>query len=238
MIKTMFVGLLAMLSIPNSWAEDEMYLEGISVLGKDKSAYLSMKGGKIQVHVGERVGSWKVARIEERSVFLTTDKGESTELPLYSRLPVSNNQENENEESPEVGDKGVVDKKEEERPPVSNAPEVPPGYRKVHTPFGDFVVKEEEATKITLSKNPSPVQDKATSVDNSSASPAASPPSDNSPKKAEEIPPGYHKVQTPFGDFIMKDKEVKEVKEPTKEEVAKEPTKEVKRKEPEKSTQK
>lgn len=228
MIKKMFVGLLAMLSIPNSWAEDEMYLEGISVLGKDKSAYLSMKGGKIQVHVGERVGSWKVARIEERSVFLTTDKGETTELPLYSRLPVSNNQENENEESPEVGDKkGEADKpeKEAEHSPMTNVPEVPPGYRKVHTPFGDFVVKEEEATKITLSKNPPPVQSKATSVDNSSM-----PPADNSPKKAEEIPPGYHKVQTPFGEFLMKDKEVKE---PTKE-----PTKEVKGKESEKSTPK
>ncbi|MDY6994342.1 MAG: hypothetical protein SVR94_17290, partial [Pseudomonadota bacterium] len=66
-----------------------------------------------------------------------------------------------------------------------------PGYRKVHTPFGDFLVKEEQATQITQTKPPAAAQ-----------KPVQAP--EDLPT-VETVPPGHRKVKTPFGEFLIEE---------------------------------
>lgn len=262
----------------STWAEDEIYLDSINLLESQKSAYLTTKdGNKTEVREGDRVGMWMVVKIEEQSIFLTMESGKTIELPLHSRLPIALDQDPKlvvdqappltdhelppdtqalEEKSPPVEEK--VEEKVAEEPPLAEKPtpataeEIPPGHRKVHTPFGDFIVKEEETVKqnqdnsqtvpppakkefAPLAKEePIPV-DKSTgaekpvppsspeavksspeavksSTEAVKASPEAVKSSSDSttPAKTEEpIPPGYRKIQTPFGEFVVKDKEEK-----------------------------
>lgn len=184
MLKTVVISLLLIVFSSNSWGEEEIYLEGISVLGDQKNAYISMKGGKISVSEGDSIGIWQVARIEERSVFLTTENGEATELPLHSRLPLP---ETETEEEPSPKPQPETEQSEADETTL----EIPPGYRKVHTPFGDFLVKEEQATQITQTKPPAAAQ-----------KPVQAP--EDLPT-VETVPPGHRKVKTPFGEFLIEE---------------------------------
>lgn len=177
-----------MLITLNSWGDEESFLEGISVLGDKKIAYLSIDGNKISIHereeitlsVGEAVQTWQVVRIEQGSVLLKSDKGLVTELRLDSRLPSPETEATEYVQQPPIA-------QETETPPVNTDNEVPSGSRVVRTPFGDFIVKDDAPAPTSPSIKPL----------------------DNQPTKTDEaeVPPGHHIVRTPFGDFIVKDKE-------------------------------
>jgi hypothetical protein len=195
MIKAIGAYLLTMVISATAWCQEEIYLEGISVLGAQKNAYISMKGGKVAVSEGDAIGMWRVARIEERSVFLTTEEGNATELPLYSRLPISSM-------SLEEPTTLEILSKDSGTPPAK-AEETLAGYHKLHTPFGDFIVEEEEIEKAT--------QQHTTATSESSEAVPELPEQavvlDNLPQiEAEEVPEGYRKVQTPFGEFLLEEK--------------------------------
>lgn len=195
MIKAIGTYLLTMIISAAAWCQEEIYLEGISVLGAEKNAYISMKGGKVAVSEGDAIGIWRVARIEERSVFLTTEEGNATELPLYSRLPIS---------SISLEERTILEAlpKDSSAPPAKTE-ETLAGYHKLHTPFGDFIVEEEELEKAT--------QQHATIASESSEVVSDLPEQatvlNNLPQiEAEEVPEGYRKVQTPFGEFLLEEK--------------------------------
>lgn len=225
-------------------AEEEMYLEGISVVGKEKSAYLSLTGEKFQVHEGETVGDWKVAKIEQHSIFFTTEQGKTTELRLYNRLPLSKKSATGEgatepgviENSPDVkidedetaattnDQTSSIEREQVEKTKTTSPSEstetVPPGYRKVHTPFGDFVVKAGEADKINATTSSAEDKTISPSLPNSETIPhsasAKAPSTTTSPANSSEdttedtteepIPPGYRRMQTPFGSFLVEDK--------------------------------
>ncbi len=181
------ISLLAMLITPNSRAEEESFLEGISVLGDKKIAYLSIDGNKISIHEGEEitlsvdeaVETWRIVRIEQGSVLLKSENGLATELRLDSRLPTPETEATEDQQQPFLV-------QEAETPPVKNTNnEVPPGSRVVQTPFGHFIIKD---------NTPSPTSPSIQPLDN--------PPTMT---EEEEVQPGHHIVRTPFGDFIVKD---------------------------------
>lgn len=264
MRNTIFICLLMTFFPLSTWAEDDIYLDSISMLGSQKSAYLSTKdGSKTEVREGDKVGIWMVVKIEEQSIFLTMESGKTIELTPHSRLPIADDQDPKlvvdqappltdpelpsdtqalEEKSPPVTEKVAEEPPPAETPAPAKAEEIPPGHRKVHTPFGDFIVKEEETVKqnednsqivpppakkefAPLAKEePIPVdhsagEDKSvppSSPDDIKSSPEAvksSPEAAKSssepatPAKIEEpVPPGYRKIQTPFGEFVVKDK--------------------------------
>jgi len=180
MMKTIIsISLFAMLMTLNTWAQAENYLEGISVLGKEKIAYFSIDGNNLSVHEGEKMviseneaqGIWQVVRIKQGSVLLKTKAGITKEFRLDSR--VHQDTEKTTDESQQA---------EEEVETHGNA-SLQPKYRTVRTPFGHFTIREE----MPFSHSP-PLSDKPTLAE-------------------DEVPLGHHIVRTPFGDFIVKDRE-------------------------------
>jgi len=148
----------------NSWAQD-IYLEGVSVLGDKKVAYLTIDNEKVSVEEGEDVATWKVDRIERRAIFLISPEGKETELQLQSTLQAA-------PEEKAVEAVNAV--------PVIKDEDVPDGYRKIKTPFGDYVIlKDYSAPQPTEeSTNNTPIQTESATT----------------PEPAES-------VRTPFGDI-------------------------------------
>lgn len=172
------------------YAADDMYLEGISSVGKQRVAYVLMNDTKFSLKEGERLTRWKVTKIGQRSVILADAKGSETELVLHNRTPSEPAPPETAVENPQPTEKA---KTPETQP--SNE-DVPKGYRKVKTPFGEVVIQE-DTTKPTQETQPAPPPPP-------DAPPPATPPKEE--PKDDEVRPGYHKVRTPFGDIWIEDK--------------------------------
>jgi len=77
------------IGVQSAFAADDMSLEGIVILGQQKSAIISNNGKQITVKVGDSLGEWTVDVIEARKVQLrpTADaKGARRELKLNTHL--------------------------------------------------------------------------------------------------------------------------------------------------------
>jgi len=218
MAKAITISLLTMLITVNTWGDENSYLEGISILGNKKVAYLSIEGKKIAVSEGEEIvvssdvtlGKWWVVRIEQGSILLKTKVGITKELRLDNRLPeveeklvsplptpdteqFSDSETLDTEttqplsiDETETTEPPLIDETETTQPPLTDETEISKkdetDYRVVRTPFCTFTVKNNV---------PPPIPDKLP------------------PIAEDEIPPGHHLVQTPFGYFIVKDQENK-----------------------------
>jgi hypothetical protein len=148
MIKaTISISLFTMLITLNTWAQEEKYLEGISILGKAKTAYFVIDGHNISVHEGDEIqltdneaqSLWQVVRIKQNSVLLKTKAGITKTFYLNSRVS-------------EDSQKTVENSPQEE---VTPSDELPPKYRTIQTPFGYFTLSED----TSLSPSP-PFSDK------------------------------------------------------------------------------
>jgi hypothetical protein len=165
--------------------QDESYLEGISVIGREKTAYLSIKGSKIPVKEGEKftfsrdsgLGTWQVVRIKKDSVVLKAQGRDlEEELHLHTRLPLS-----------ERGEKSHFQETTEANENTDD--ENPTMYRLVRTPFGHFVVRDD----APMTQTSAPKTDKSSNSNTTVT------------QSHEEVPPGHRVVRTPFGNFIAKD---------------------------------
>jgi len=153
-------------------AADELFLEGISILGKQRSALLSLNGKQVSVQPGEEVGEWQVVKIEARAIFLKSTKDPQAtelELALHSRLgetppavavenppavPAAEVPVPTSAASPPGTPRDPMPP-EQAAPITQTAPifqprmikdeDIPPGHRRVRTPFGDVLVKEPAA---------------------------------------------------------------------------------------------
>jgi hypothetical protein len=208
-MKSLPVYLLTLLVIPNFvWGED-IYLEGISIVGTKKNAYLSLEGTRIVVTEGEAVGSWQVKQIIRKAVLLTSENGsKQTTLALHARLATVEERETYLEEDT-VPETFIVEENEPAtfelqsvlpeipQQAVVTDEEIPDGHHKVYTPFGDFVVKDSAVGENNKPlKLDSSLQAKETTI------PSTEPleiPADG------EVPAGYHKIRTPFGEFLVED---------------------------------
>lgn len=210
---------------------DDIYLEGISSVGKQRIAYLFVNKAKIALKEGENFTRWKVTRIGQRSIFLSDIKGKETELVLHNRLPpelldgvlpvaamsAENATPANSSTTPSQSD-SQSESKSDKNPTVE---ELPPGYRKVQTPFGEVVVKDDKSTLVVpptpreVTTEPTPPAEKAPVEQTPPISPQDSKPvtADDAAQKDEkevEVRPGYHKVRTPFGDIWIEDKATQE----------------------------
>jgi hypothetical protein len=185
MLKMMISLIILWFSLP-SWGEESSYLEGISILGEKRIAYISLPGGKISVTEGEEItinegqakGTWQVVLIKQDSVLFRTQAGSSAELRLDHRLPLPTPHE-----SPTAHpDKPLVAQEvtsTEKATPSITSPEVVGQDKKPDTPAPSA---SEPPAAAAAANTPSPIE-------------------------PEEIPSGHQLVKTPFGNFMIKGKE-------------------------------
>lgn len=201
---------------------DDIYLEGISSVGKQKVAYVFVNETKFSLKEGENLTRWKITRIGQRSIILADSGGKETELVLHNRMPPEPVTEMSAENTP--SDKPVAtdaksDKKSDKNQDAKSTGDVPAGYRKVQTPFGEVVVKEDKPLpppSEVIEETPSPPlanspQDSKEPNSNMGATEAGTAKNTevnkhDATKKDDEVRPGYHKVRTPFGDIWIEDK--------------------------------
>ncbi|MEK8017558.1 MAG: hypothetical protein VSS75_011870 [Candidatus Parabeggiatoa sp.] len=150
------VSLLLLLMLPLSVLGNELYLEGLSVIGKQKTAHVVLDNQSLSVIEGDSVKACVVTRIATRSVFLRCPESEKLlELPLQARVSL---------EAPspksEIADriaKAVAEGQTVIAPPqpekieegvyravpyVIEDEDIPPGYYRKQTLFGDYLIKE------------------------------------------------------------------------------------------------
>ncbi len=121
----------------------DLYLEGVSILGKKKTAMLVVDGGKITADEGEElgVGGWILAKVDSRSVTLKNAQGtEQQVLELHQRASLG---------APAVNPAAPAAQSLPQAQPTTPPTEAPPGFRKVRTPFGEILVKDEPSTQGT-----------------------------------------------------------------------------------------
>jgi len=129
---------------PMALAKDTLVLEGVSIIGQFKTAFLSINGTKVSLNKGDYAGSWRIEEVEPRLLKLRSDKGESRELALHSRL----SEVPATVITPPKAKSKASDKKDNKNTPQPFKPrqiddkDIPAGHHKVRTPFGDVIVKD------------------------------------------------------------------------------------------------
>jgi len=151
---------LYILMMPISVLANDIYLKGISIIGQQKTAYISLsEDNSIAVVEGKSIGSWIVERIAGRSVFLRhAESDEIIELALHSRLSVEQPvpesttpkavleqiakavAEGQTVIAPPPPEK-VAEGVYRGKPHLIAGKDVPPGYYRKRTPFGDYLIK-------------------------------------------------------------------------------------------------
>jgi len=184
MLKMMISLIILWFSLP-SWSEESSYLEGISILGEKRIAYISLPGGKISVTEGEEItinegkakGTWQVVLIKQDSVLFRTQAGSSAELRLDHRLPLPtpNESPTANPEKPLVAQE--VTSTDKANPSITS-PEVVGQDKKPDTPAPS--ASEPPAAATAANTQP--------------------------PIEPEKISPGHQLVKTPFGNFMIESK--------------------------------
>lgn len=193
---------------------EEVYLEGISVLGNIKKAYVVMDEGQIPVEQGDELGQWVIEEIHQRAIVLSNARGETQVLELYSKLNVTPPsiddvpiESIENTEALEILQKIPDGNPFAPRPQIDDA-DIPEGKRKVSTPFGDFLVDaidaDPEQTQLLqqADENMDAIFEQAVESANSDDAEIDMMTDNEYDKPIDET--GEHPViRTPFGDLPM-----------------------------------
>jgi hypothetical protein len=173
-VKKTVLMMLLLASTP-AWATD-IYLEGVSILGKNKTAHLTVNGSKLSVSEGGTVEQWTVMEIAPRMISLRDAEGRIQELELHSQLT---------DAPPEVEPQVVV-------PAVTTALGAPPAMNPDDNPFLQAIkARAEQQAK----ENPTPPSDVT----------PPQPVYEPKRIADEEVPPGHRRVRTPFGDVLVKE---------------------------------
>ncbi len=167
-------------SLQSVLAADDMSLEGIVILGQQKSAVVLNNGKQVTVKAGDTLGEWTVDAIEARQVFLRSAKGERKELKLKTNLNAAGTPSPENKPADGMAGMGM-------QQGMNAAPPIPPA----NNPFAAAAAANAAAAKKETS------------------SPSTGQPAGQGfqPKVIEDkdIPAGHRRVRTPFGDVLVKD---------------------------------
>jgi len=147
-------------------AEEGLVLEGVGIIGEHRYAFVNYKKQSFKVVPQETVDDWLIEKIEPRAIFvrsLKTEKGKEGKknelleinmdsvsvepLPTTPKTP-TNNPFQANKTSNESLKSPVAAKpKPAFKPRVIKDEDIPPGHRRVRTPFGDVLVKDDGKTK-------------------------------------------------------------------------------------------
>jgi hypothetical protein len=166
-------------SVQVALAADDMSLEGIVILGAQKSAVVLNNGKQVTVKAGDTLGEWTVDAIEARQIFLRNIKGERKELKLKTNLNAATPSP-DNKPADGMAGMGM-------QQGMNAAPPIPPA----NNPFAAAA-----AANAAAAKNATP------------APPTGQPAGQGfQPKVIEDkdIPAGHRRIRTPFGDVLVKD---------------------------------
>ena len=137
----------------------EMRLDGINILGSSKSAYISVDGQRSRFREGDSMNGWTLERVMPRSVELRTPSGELRTLTLRGVGDDTAPGEGQPaakkkvaEKKPKAEPKPAKPAGSEYSPRVIDDRDVPPGHRKVRTPFGDMLVDESKQKGTLLDR--------------------------------------------------------------------------------------
>ncbi len=134
-------------------ADESLVLEGVGILGQYRYAFVKYKKQSIRVVPNEHLDDWVIEKIEPRSIFVRNKKQNNGELlefnmdsiniepppPSTPAIPTLANAPNKSA-TPSVTAKPQPAFK----PRVIKDEDVPPGHRRVRTPFGDVLVKDDK----------------------------------------------------------------------------------------------
>lgn len=224
---------LGLSSLEVSAQDNSLYLESIQFNEEEKTAYFASDTGKLLVQEGQTVAHWKVLQIEKDTVLVESEQGKLLELPLHGHLKMAQ------ESSEEV----KIVKEQEDQSAEENSPEaesatqevIPEGYRKINTPFGEFIVPDQttgssakgEPESSETGSEPKPVAESSEtegepkSVEEVSSVevvetevPKSAPvPGENVDKQEENTGNAPQKIRTPFGEFVIESGIVKKGEE-------------------------
>jgi|GEM_PF-6679142 len=206
-MKTILIICLSLLILPvyaEEINEDKtfIYLEGTSLVGKKKTAYLELYGEKIRVNEGDYIKQWQVKQIDKRIIVLVNPTGEDmiVNLRIRTALPEKDLQQSE------INDKKIspplptdtLNGIKEAQFPIPEAEHNTTNFKEIKTPFGNFLVQQ----PIVEEQSQQSIEPQTT----------IKPVTVNEDKT---IPDGYIKVNTPFGDFLMREKKEVLIEEQT-----------------------
>ncbi len=143
--------------------EQGLILEGVGIIGDQRYAFINYKNQPIRVAPQATVDDWLIERIEPRKIFVRSLKkvegqenqenklieinmdsmGTAPPSPDSSKTPPHPSQAmptNQHTPPPPVAAKPQPAFK----PRVINDEDIPPGHRRVRTPFGDVLVKDDK----------------------------------------------------------------------------------------------
>lgn len=163
-------------SLQAALAAEDMSLEGIVILGQQKSAVVLNNGKQVTVKTGDALGEWTVDAIEARQILLHNDKGARKELKLKTHLSSGNPTD-----KPADGMAGMQG--------MPAAPAVPPA----NNPFAAAAAANAAAAK---GATPAPATGQP---------PAAGQGFQPKVIEDKDVPAGHRRVRTPFGDVLVKD---------------------------------
>lgn len=142
-MKKLALGLVVWcLSWHNCFAEN-IVLEGISAIGDKRTAHFSIDGVKVPLKEGENVGEWIIAKINKRSVMLRDPANSAgkdaplTEMSIHTPVPLVSATPNKANDKPTPPP----------GPTLIPDDQIPPGQRRVRTPFGDILVPIKDESK-------------------------------------------------------------------------------------------
>ncbi|WP_459862939.1 hypothetical protein [Endothiovibrio diazotrophicus] len=141
--------------LPPAGAAD-LRLDAITQLGGKKSAYVTTGGSQLVVGEGGQVGGMVVRSIEGRTLVLVSGDGTEYRLELHAHLSLPSDAAARAAE-PRAEEEGGAERPKVIAPPppekVSEGvyridphfipdDQIPPGYRRQRTPFGDMLIEE------------------------------------------------------------------------------------------------
>ena len=162
-------------SVQVALAADDMSLEGIVILGAQKSAVVLNNGKQVTVKAGDTLGEWTVDAIEARQVFLRNVKGERKELNLKTNL----NAATPSPDKPADGMTGMQG--------MNAAPPVPPANNPFAAAAAANAAAAKGATPAPATGQPAGQGFQLKVIED------------------KDIPAGHRRVRTPFGDVLVKD---------------------------------
>jgi len=120
-------------------------LTGVMILGEYKMAMIDYNGQNLNLKTDDPLGQWQIKTISAREVILYSPKTKKTKV-LTLLLPAANELAKIQAKKKASAPKPVANNnnKKSFKPRVIDDEDIPDGHRRVRTPFGDVLVKNDK----------------------------------------------------------------------------------------------
>lgn len=129
-------------------AQEKLALTGVMILGNYKLAMVDYNGQSLNLKLRDPLGEWEVKRIDARTVTLFSTKTKKEKI-LHLLQPSDDDGKAAKKSAkakPAAPKASNDDKKDNKafKPRVIEDQDIPEGHRRVRTPFGDVLVKDDK----------------------------------------------------------------------------------------------